>query len=165
MGITRNKKKEQSLFSKIVNLVSTGTAKPRTKSEDDKEIDGVNFITRYVYSGDTKGERDFCNKMVSAEKVYRKEDILAMDDVAVNAGFGKNGADTYSIWLWKGGGLLSETFPNGTCKHFWTREMYRKIGTGNNTAAQPSTPAEVRKNGEIAPTNDNRVYKAPHDMK
>jgi hypothetical protein len=43
--------------------------------------------------------------------------------------------------------------------------MYRKICSGKNIAAQPSTPSDVRKNGEIAPTNDNRVYQAPHDMK
>ena len=30
--------------------------------------------------------------MVKAKKVYRKEDIISMDDVAVNAGFGENGA-------------------------------------------------------------------------
>ena len=52
----------------------------------------------------------------------------------------------------------------GTCKHFWLREMYRKIGTGKNTAAQKSTPAEVRKNGEIPPVNSNKAYTAPHDM-
>lgn len=152
---------KQSLLSKIFNLVSTGTARTKSNSEQDTD----KYITRYRYSGNPNPERDFCKKMMSANKLYRKEDIIAMGEIPVNKGFGLDGADTYSIWLWKGGGLLSETFPNGTCKHFWTREMYRKIGTGKNTAAIPSTPSDVRKAGEIAPTNDSRVYKAPHDMK
>jgi hypothetical protein len=155
-----NKKKEQSLFSKIVNLVSTvstGTARPRTKSEDDKEIDGVNFITRYVYSGDTKGERDFCNKMLSAEKVYRKEDILAMDDVAVNAGFGKNGADTYSIWLYKGG---------ARCNHKWLRRTYASFDTKidpTNPNAKPLSIAKAEKYGYRL-RNPKEVAMKPKDM-
>ena len=152
-----NKKKEQSLFSKIVNLVSTGTARPRTKSEDDKEIDGVNFITRYVYSGDTKGERDFCNKMVSAEKVYRKEDILAMDNVAVNAGFGKNGADTYSIWLYKGG---------PRCSHKWLRRTYASFDTKidpTNPNAKPLSIAKAEKYGYRL-RNPKEVAMKPKDM-
>jgi hypothetical protein len=152
---------KKSILSKIYNFASTGTARTKSPSEQDTE----KYITRYRYSGNPTPEREFCKKMINAKKLYRKEDIIAMGEIPVNKGFGLDGADTYSIWLWKGGGLLSETFPNGTCKHFWVREMYRKIGSGKNTAAQPSTPAEVRKNGEIAPTNDNRVYQAPHDMR
>jgi len=38
-----------------------------------------------------------------------------MDKIPVNAGFGKGGAETYSIWLYKGG-------PN--CYHKWTRVVY-----------------------------------------
>ena len=152
-----NKKKEQSLFSKIVNLVSTGTARPRTKSEDDKEIDGVKFITRYVYSGDTKGERDFCNKMLSAEKVYRKEDILAMDNVAVNAGFGKNGADTYSVWFFKGG---------PRCGHKWLRRTYASFDTKidpTNPNAKPLSIAKAEKYGYRL-RNPKEVAMKPKDM-
>ena len=142
---------------------STGVAKTKSKSEQDSDL----YITRYRYSGNQSPEREFCKKMMSANKLYRKEDIENMSKMNVNPGFGMSPEPDkpYDIFLWKGGGLLSEEFPNGTCKHFWTREMYRKIGSGKNTAAIPSTPAEVRKNGEIAPTNDNRAYQAPHDMK
>ena len=152
---------KKSILSKLYNFASTGTARTKSPSEQDSPL----YITRYRYGGNPTPEREFCKKMMSANKLYRKEDIIAMGEIPVNKGFGLDGADTYSIWLWKGGGLLSDTFPNGTCKHFWVREMYRKIGSGKNTAAQPSTPSDVRKNGEIAPTNDNRVYQAPHDMK
>jgi hypothetical protein len=155
--LNNKNKKELSLLSKIINLVSTGTAKPRTKSEDDKEIDGVQFITRYVYSGDTKGERDFCNKMLSAEKVYRKEDILAMDNVAVNAGFGKGGADTYSIWLYKGG---------ARCNHKWLRRTYASFDTKidpTNPNAKPLSIAKAEKYGYRL-RNPKEVAMKPKDM-
>jgi hypothetical protein len=143
--------------------VSTGVAKTKSKSEQDTDL----YITRYRYSGNQNPEREFCKKMMGAKKLYRKEDIEAMSNQNVNPGFGMrpNPNEPYNIFLWKGGGLLSDAFPNGTCKHFWVREMYRKIGTGKNTAATPSTPAQVRKAGEIPPTNNPKVYIAPHDMK
>ncbi len=142
---------------------STGTARTKSPSEQDSPL----YITRYRYGGNPSPEREFCKKMMSANKLYRKEDIMDMSTKTVNPGFGMspNPDQPYDIFLWKGGGKLTEEYPNGTCKHFWVREMYRKIGSGKNTAAQPSTPADVRKAGEIAPTNDNRVYQAPHDMK
>lgn len=142
---------------------STGTARTKSPSEQDSPL----YITRYRYGGNPSPEREFCKKMMSANKLYRKEDIMDMSNKTVNPGFGMhpNPDQPYDIFLWKGGGKLTEEYPNGTCKHFWVREMYRKIGSGKNTAAQPSTPADVRKAGEIAPTNDNRVYQAPHDMK
>lgn len=142
---------------------STGTARTKSPSYQDSPL----YITRYRYGGNPSPEREFCKKMISANKLYRKEDIMDMSTKTVNPGFGMNPDPNapYDIFLWKGGGKLTEEYPNGTCKHFWVREMYRKIGSGKNTAAQPSTPADVRKAGEIAPTNDNRVYQAPHDMK
>ncbi len=141
---------------------STGTARTKSPSVQDTEL----YITRYRYGGNASPEREFCKKMINANKLYRKEDIEDMSQKNVNPGFGMhpNPDQPYDIFLWKGGGLLSEAFPSGTCKHFWMREMYRKIGTGKNTAAEPSTPADVRKAGEIAPTNNPKVYIAPHDM-
>jgi hypothetical protein len=111
-----NKEPKQSLLSKIYNFVSTGTARPNAKSEQDENIDGVRFITRYVYAGETSSNsRLFCKKMNEADKIYRKEDILRMSEAAVNKGWGPRGADTYSIWLYKGG---------GACHHRWNKRVY-----------------------------------------
>ena len=150
------------LMNVAMEAVSTGTARTKSVSEQDTKL----YITRYRYSGNPNPEREFCKAMMKAKKLYRKEDIELMSQRNVNPGFGMrpNPNQPYDIFLWKGGGLLSDAFPFGTCKHFWVREMYRKIGTGKNTAAQPSTPADVRKAGEIAPTNPQKVYIAPHDM-
>lgn len=107
---------KQSLLSKIYNFVSTGTANPRAKSEQDKTVDGFKFITRYKYSDNiSENSREFCKKMVSAKKVYRKEDIVRMGSQVVNAGWGARGADEYSIWLFKGG---------GSCHHKWIRQTF-----------------------------------------
>ena len=99
-----------------IHQVSTGTAKPNATSEQDKTIDERKYYTRYRYSGKlTDVSRPFCTKMLQADKLYRKEDILAMGSKAVNPGWGPNGADTYSCWLYKGG---------GNCGHFWSKQLY-----------------------------------------
>ena len=121
---------KQSLLSKVYNFVSTGTANPKAKSEQDKVIDGFKFITRYVYAGETSEKsRQFCQKMTAANKVYRKEDIDRMSNQAVNAGWGPKGAATYDIFLYKGG---------GNCHHKWMRRTYVSFEQG--MGIDPTSP-------------------------
>jgi hypothetical protein len=112
-----SKELKKGLFSKLVELVSTGDARPNLRDKQDKVIGGVKFVTRYVYAGSEPRDksRPFCNAMMRAEKIYRKEDILKMGSQAVNKGWGPKGADTYSIWLYKGG---------GNCHHRWNKQVY-----------------------------------------
>jgi hypothetical protein len=141
-----------SLLSKVWNFVSTGIANPNAKSEQDGKL----FKSRYRYSGkESENSRPFCVKMLSANKVYRKEDIMRMSQTKVNEGWGPKGADTYDVFLYKGG---------GACHHFWTRETYRKKADINNPLAAQITPAQARKEGEILPTNNPLVYQKPIDM-
>ena len=153
---------KKTLLSKIINLVSTGTARPNIKSDQD----GAVFKHRYRYVGGVSDNtRDFCKKMVQLNKIYRKEDIINMGSQEVNKGWGPNGDATYSIWLYKGG---------GDCHHKWMRETYLKKSDANSPKARKYTPGEVRKAGEIAPltdkdksgkqVNDKRVYQRPTDM-
>jgi hypothetical protein len=160
--IERLNKSSVSLMEVALASVSTGTARPNSKSEQDGEL----FKSRYRYSGNANPERDFCKKMISENKLYRKEDIQMMSQKNVNPGFGMapNPNQPYDIFLWKGGGLLSDNFNFGTCKHFWMRETYRKKADVNNPNAEIITPAQARKSGEILPTNNPKVYTAPHDM-
>lgn len=115
-----SKEPKKSLFSKLVELVSTGDARPNLRDKQDKVIDGVKFVTRYVYAGSEPRDksRPFCNAMMRAKKIYRKEDIIKMGSQAVNKGWGANGADTYSIWLYKGG---------GNCHHRWNKQVYAQF--------------------------------------
>ena len=122
--------RKSSLLSKVYNFVSTGTANPKAKSEQDKVIDGFKFITRYVYSGDTSAKsREFCKKMTTANKIYRKEDIVRMSNQPVNAGWGAKGAATYDIFKYKGG---------GNCHHKWLRRTYVSFEQG--MGIDPTSP-------------------------
>ncbi len=156
-----NKPKEKSLLSKIWEFVSTGKATPYRKSEQDgtsKQTDeqGNEFLVRYVYSPATTKQtsRQFCSKMVSAKKVYRKEDIVAMENIVVNAGFGKGGSDTYSIWLYKGG---------ARCHHKWFRKTYVRKEGAKGLGTEIST-TEARKRGFKPEANAQKVPVAPNDM-
>ena len=158
-----------SLLSKVWNLATTGTARPNAKSEQDGENeDGVQFRVRYQYApltinkndkGTKTESRSFCKKMVNAAKIYRKEDIQMMSKKAVNAGWGLSGADTYDIWLYKGG---------GSCHHFWMRKTYRaksaktKADVGNPNAEVSVNKA--KKEGFKPEVNAKEVAKRPTDM-
>jgi hypothetical protein len=155
---------KKSLLAKIWDFasVSTGVARPDLKSSQDGKL----FMSRYRYSGNANPERQFCKKMMSANKLYRKEDIDRMSSKTVNPGFGMapNPDQPYDIFLWKGGGLLSDAYNFGTCRHFWVRETYKRFTDPRRKGAVQITPAQARKAGEILPTNDKRAYIAPHDM-
>ena len=158
-----NTEDDNTLLAKIWNFVSTGKATPYRDSEQDgtskkKTEEGVEFLVRYKYTRLIKGSktgqsRSFCDKMMSANKVYRKEDIIAMDKEAVNAGFGVNGSATYSIWKYKGG---------ARCQHAWIRKTFaRKGGKGLGKAIQAR---EARGRGFRAPVNNKKVAQAPAEM-
>jgi len=167
-------KKDKSLLSKIWNFVSTGTARPNSKSEQDEEVDGVEFKVRYQYaplkaSLQPDDSRDFCQKMVKAKKIYRKEDIELMGKVQVNSsytnkdgrtiGWGPKGALTYSVWEYKGG---------GNCHHFWMRKTYMKKGKGKIDIKSPLAPTisvnEAKRRGFKPEKNSALVAKRPIDM-
>lgn len=101
-----------SLIQKAINLVSTGSANPTQKSEQDKLVKEKYFKVRYKYTGNQSPEREFCKAMLSSNKVYRKEDIDLMSTKKVNAGFGEFGGDVYDIFKFKGG---------ARCSHKWQR--------------------------------------------
>ena len=161
-----NKPQEKSTLAKVWEFVSTGVAKKTKSSEQDgtskqTKEEGKEFLVRYVYNpAKTKSNsRQFCSKMVSAGKVYRKEDILAMTKKAVNPDFTKSGdkSGKYSIWLYKGG---------ARCSHRWFRKTYvRKIG-GKRMGTEIST-TEARSRGfrPKGKPNAQKVPVAPKDMK
>ena len=154
-----SKEPKQSLLSKVYNFVSTGTANPNAKSEQDENIDGVRFITRYVYSGLTSADsRQFCQRMMAANKVYRKEDIIRMGTQVVNEGWGPKGANTYDIWKYKGG---------GNCHHRWNKQVYANFeGRGidvKSPKAKQIAQAKAEKYGYVI-KNNVLVSQRPVDM-
>ena len=143
-------------------FASTGSAFPNAKSSQDGVTEeGKRYKVRYAYAPESTktNSREFCKKMVSAGKVYRKEDVLRMDGQAVNEGFGPRGAATYSIWLYKGG---------ARCHHFWMRKTYLAKGEGvTPDVGNPNAEVSVnkaKKEGVVLETNPTNVAKRPVDM-
>jgi hypothetical protein len=140
--------------------VRTGAARPAAKSEQDAIIDGKYFITRYVYAGSFRHDnmRPFCKKMLEAGKLYRKEDIVSMETVAVNPGWGPNGVDTYDVWSFKGG---------GNCRHFWEKRVFvdasgAKINPNDPDASRIAVSMAERMGYKVR--NNSLVAKLPEDM-
>jgi len=151
----------EEALDKMLTFASTGTARPNANSEQDGEnAEGTQFLVRYRYDGSKSPQREFCRKMMTANKVYRKEDILMMDNQAVNAGFGVNGADTYSIWLYKGG---------ARCKHKWVRRTYMSKGGVRPDVKSPNaetiSTTKARQKGFRPEANDPKVGITPSNMR
>jgi hypothetical protein len=140
--------------------VRTGAARPAAKSEQDAIIDGKYFITRYVYAGSFTHDnmRPFCKKMLEAGKLYRMEDIEAMEFVPVNPGWGPNGDDVYDLKKFKGG---------GNCKHFWEKRVFvdakgAKINPNDPDAKRIAVALAERMGYKVR--NPLYVAKLPEDM-
>jgi len=153
---------QEEALDKMIGLASTGSARPNAGSEQDGENkEGLQFRVRYQYAPlkTQPNSREFCKKMVSAKKIYRKEDIMQMSQLAVNAGWGLSGADTYDIWLYKGG---------GACHHFWMRKTYKaKSEDVRPDVGNPNAEVSVnqaKKDGFKPETNDKKVATRPVDM-
>ena len=169
------------LAANKLELASTGTARPNSRSVQDGVNDSYNdyYKVRYVYTKDENltqidSSREFCNLMMSAGKIYRKEDILQMTNIAVNPGWGARGAATYSIWLadqyndcckskktelYKGG---------GNCFHYWKRQIYRtslRNAKNNINSNQIISEAKAISEGFTLKRNSGLVAKAPKTMK
>lgn len=150
-------KEDKSLLSKMLKLADTIIARPNSKSNQDDNIDGIKFITRYKYSGDETGEREFCKNMLAANKLYRKEDIKQTSSNEVNPGQGHNG-ENYDLFLYKGG---------VNCKHKWLRQTYVsfdnvKIDVTNPNATTISTNKAEKYGYRVR--NDKEVAMKPYDM-
>ena len=149
-----NPKEKLSFIEKLATAI---TGRPNSKSSQDKNVDGIKFITRYKYSGAEVGEREFCNKMLKANKLYRREDIENTDSNVVNAGHGHKGQN-YDLFLYKGG---------VNCKHKWLRQTYVsfeniKIDVNNPNATQISTNKAEKYGYRVR--NPKEVSMTPYDM-
>tara|TARA_R100000781_G_scaffold113956_1_gene83611 strand:- start:354 stop:2114 length:1761 start_codon:yes stop_codon:yes gene_type:complete len=141
-------------------LASTGKAIPNAKSDQDEVTNELKaFRVRYQYAplSTQANSRQFCKKMVAAAKLYRKEDIIAMGNKPVNAGWGPRGADTYNIWFYKGG---------GSCHHYWMRKTYMARGSFPDVKNPNAeiTVNKAKKEGFKPEVNDKKVAKRPVDM-
>lgn len=132
---------------------------PSNFPERESEQDTALFKIRYSYEGSQTPQREFCQKMIQAGKVYRKEDIDMASKKGVNKGLGKNGDDSYDLFLYKGG---------ARCQHFWMRKIYLKkdneqISSKKARELLNALDPSDRKKASITP-NDPLVAMKPSDM-
>ena len=114
--IIENERCDEITFSESdLNLIELAQA-PKTSDKKSKQDTSL-FKVRYQYAGSKQGERDFCNKVIEADKVYREEDLNA--NYNYNEELSPSGTDSYNIFLFKGG---------VNCKHWWQRVVYLKKG-------------------------------------
>ena len=132
-------KTDETLLSKIFNFVSTGTARPRAKSFQDKTIKGVKWKVRYQYAGNPNPERDFCKAMMKAKKIYRREDLENMNSKAVNPGFEHNN-EPYNVFLFGGG---------PRCKHYFKRLTFASVEGGDVDVTSPNAKQVGTRAAEI----------------
>ena len=154
--------------SEKIELASTGSPKPGRKSEQDglSKKSGDYFRVRYVYENDnfltnkSGSKRKFCTQMMGANKLYRKEDIVQMEYLEVNKGWGPKGdSATYSIWLYKGG---------GNCFHYWKRQVFKtslRNAKSKISDRQFIESATAISEGFTAKKNDKLVATPPRKMK
>ena len=109
---TRPANEYDDALNSSLNLASVVSSSPAKTSEQDTSILKIRY--KYTTGRSTAGQsRDFCQKMLSANKVYRKEDLDKQS--SDNSQFAPSGESTYNIWLYKGG---------VNCSHYWERRTY-----------------------------------------
>ena len=172
-----------SIANDKLELASTGTARPNSRSSQDgtNKSDNDFYKVRYVYTKDNflkqEGEtREFCKLMMKAGKIYRKEDILQLDKIAVNPGWGPRGANTYSIWLADQVDDCCNSLKNnklelykggGNCHHFWLRRIYKTSLRGAKSkinSKQIISYTKARSEGFTIKRNDKLVARPPKRM-
>ena len=122
---------KQTVLSKLVTLVKTGVARPTAISKQDELVKERYFKVRYRYTGNKSPEREFCKAMMSANKLYRIEDLNKMEFEVVNPGFGEFGTDKYSVLKYKGGARCHHKFERVTMMYDFNNDKagLQEIGT------------------------------------
>tara|TARA_R100000426_G_scaffold34414_1_gene27716 strand:+ start:1681 stop:3453 length:1773 start_codon:yes stop_codon:yes gene_type:complete len=161
---------DESQIQSYFEFASVMTGDARKKSKQDTSL----FKVRYAYSGELTRDKDgnvitreFCRKMLKANRVYRVEDLdknsLANKELSP-AGTNLGG---YNIWKYKGG---------ANCHHVWLRRIYlkkgnKKISVGRARKIISALPIDDRKGarfeGPAAPKknqNPKEVAMRPIDM-
>ena len=161
-------------FEKVLNeeadkkleLASAVSATPNKRSSQDGVNKSYNefYKVRYVYATDnfltnkSGTSREFCRDMVSAKKIYTKEDLVNANSQVVNKGFGHNNG-SYNIFLYKGG---------PQCRHFFLRRIYKtslRAAKSDISSSQLIGYTKARSEGFTAERNDKLVAIAPQRMK
>jgi hypothetical protein len=133
---------DESEIKNYFEFASVVSGDSRKKDKQDTSL----FRIRYKYTAgrSTKGEsREFCKKMLAANRVYRMEDLNKQS--TANSELAPKGSSTYNIWLYKGG---------VNCSHYWMRQIYlkkgnRKISVGRARSIISALPRNEKKDARF----------------
>ena len=159
---------EFNFEDELNSLVNTELSKVNLEESD---LDGVGgkrgyvsgyFRVRYLYTHDnsqvnkSNTSRDFCEDLLSADKIYTKEVIEGMFNM--NSGLSPSGSSGYDKFEFKGGAY---------CEHYWSRLIFRtSIGRGMKRDLDDSmlvSTAKARSEG-FYPKAIRDEWKTPKDM-
>lgn len=137
-------------ITNALNLASVVSSSPQKESEQDTSLFKVRYKYAQVGTTSMANSRDFCRMMVSADKVYRKEDLDKQS--SANSQFAPRGESSYNIWLYKGG---------VNCRHYWMRQVYirknnKKITVTEAQAKINALDPSLKKEAQF-PTNEPEV--------
>lgn len=108
--------------------------------------DTKEYKVRYRYEGFlSTNSRQFCIKMITADKLYSYEALQSANNMVVNEGFGKNGNNTYDIFKYAGGVNCVHNF----VKYYLLRRRNKK--------------GQIIQDKEITPTQADNLNLNPTD--
>ena len=130
------------------NFVGDISSNPNADSSEDY----AGIRVRYRYVGPIiPTSRDFCREMISANKVYRIEDIERMTATQANDEFGY-----YSIWQWRG---------SYNCAHRWVKLTYKAVNPNEGIAQNRILNDPSESTETIATANNKRIRLTSQDFK
>lgn len=120
----------------------------------DSEQDNDLFKIRYRLAPNkvSVNSREFCKRLISANKIYRQEDIEEASNGGVNGSFAKKGSSRYDIFLFKGG---------VNCQHFWERVILFK--KDNNEQITSKEARQIL--NELEPSERHKYRIKPNDKR
>ncbi len=146
----------------VQDAMWTFASLPSSTRNEVSVLDNEIVKVRYQYDPrkTKRDSRTFCKMMTSANKIYRKEDLLQAGSEIVNPGWGPNGDNTYDIFRYKGG---------GNCHHRWVRRTYLQTNNKRVSVAEAKRiinrlPFAERIANMLPPNDPSIVSQMPYTM-
>ena len=139
-----------TLSERELNTVFRFASIPKSDARKTSEQDTSLFKIRYQYAGSGTGEREFCKKVIQANKLYRAEDLDR--NSTVNRDFAPSGSNSYNVFLYKGG---------VNCKHWWKRVIFLRK---NNKKLSVNQARKLILELEPEDRNDARWEQNPEEV-
>lgn len=136
----------RELDLEVVNMSVDVDNLIKSLEEVSERVD-INYEVLYKYEGEVP-QRSFCQRMMSLNKFYTKEEINIMSFRGDNRQFGHKGQN-YSIWEYAGGAF---------CKHYWAEYLVVFDENGKATSAVNTGPVNGKPGEPASASNRWRTH-------